>query len=1165
MPSKHSPEDQKLIDSVSMGVMTAFRSSIYQPRFIKDNSHLWVDTDWIDVVQLRRFLSDTPGRMSPSLLPLESASGRVKVESDALNALLRPSFLVPEVKVRTWMEEGKDFIEILSDSEDAPDNPDVRQSSPFLPSDVSSSSTWDTAADAASSASDDICQNDSGSAAADDPDKSSSEASHHQDRLQESDLKWLDRNLSSRVSIGELQVTAELIVQRVEYLTDLPSLYPIPETPTAFVVDLQDPKFNILKKGALCTPDALIKNKGNDSWEGNTGTGDSRVCVTFESGANPILCRRSHLKCKGAFACEQVDSRLPDTVRRDLDNTSRDAVFAAQRQTRRDEGTTGEHRFIRGQKCPAMTNGVRCKGVPILRTKKQISRLHKFWIGCSGYDVRSTGRHNKWPIPDDVDESIFVRGFSGEPLVADNSKDTSPCSAIVHPTTGLKQRTCPHDHIINGRAVISTIMNHPCTAKRTIFVPVDASIRKALITHGKNNFAHNHPMPMLKKAAFEVQNSYRQCIKASGCVAATVAKVDNAPSTQVLLGMKPGEFSPALHSKKIKQRLVCEAKVEKYPAGLGPAGAFQLFFDDLESGVNERYLQRVVTMPDGGIMILTCLTALMKLLDDPGVTSFETDTTFSRVEGDINEWEVVLFLKALQRAVTIARAYVNGASTQFYKRLFDEFQSVKKELTGKPVAFKRFIKGGNILALNSDMEGAQVLGAAHSFLKTNVSEYSGISYDTPPEKVAPEFIKLCTTHAKRAVLDFWGLVTDDEYRCLMDFIYIDSDEKIQEFSEFVSNLGVKKIQDWWDHKAMSAWILPCLIKSQSPMSSENWDKTPSTTNTGEGQHHWANSQTGTKLTLVEAIETWDHFPFSNIARKVDEAVAREIETSIESGILLNTRNESIHRRARNTTRAATTMRKSHDAHQLADERAQIQMEIEVEQEIRNASAVRLKELKARKSAARTTLPVTNHRGRRTVVIGSSSSGRVTTRMIASSPLPACGISLTSSVDIRASCSRELGDSSTGRVDICAACSHELAAGAVADYDMNSNQYFPNTHSNFDFNTFNNHNVGNDPAWPGVRNDLAWLDSLTFNPVPAASNAEDHTPIFGGDTAQFFTESSSPQLPPIPRSPSPPAISTIIEPSSDSTTSKKRKTRDEVDPTNVVQGTRTRKAPKRYDL
>ncbi|KAJ6536488.1 hypothetical protein DFH09DRAFT_97084 [Mycena vulgaris] len=166
MPSKHSPEDQKLIDSVSMGVITAFRSSIYQPRFIKDNSHLWVDTDWIDVVQLRRFLSDATGESSPGLSPSESASGRVKVESDASNALLCHSSLAPNVKVRTWMEGDKDFIEILSDSEDAPDKP-VRQSSPLPPSDISSGSSWDTAADTESSASDDIRQSDSGSAAAD--------------------------------------------------------------------------------------------------------------------------------------------------------------------------------------------------------------------------------------------------------------------------------------------------------------------------------------------------------------------------------------------------------------------------------------------------------------------------------------------------------------------------------------------------------------------------------------------------------------------------------------------------------------------------------------------------------------------------------------------------------------------------------------------------------------------------------------------------------------------------------------------------------------------------------------------------------------------------------------------------------------------------------------
>jgi hypothetical protein len=40
------------------------------------------------------------------------------------------------------------------------------------------------------------------------------------------------------------------------------------------------------------------------------------------------------------------------------------------------------------------------------------------------------------------------------------------------------------------------------------------------------------------------------------------------------------------------------------------------------------------------------------------------------------------------------------------------------------------------------------------------------------------------------------------------------------------------------------------------MSAEDWDNTPSTTNTGEAQHHWTNLQTGVKQSLVEAIEKY---------------------------------------------------------------------------------------------------------------------------------------------------------------------------------------------------------------------------------------------------------------------------------------------------------------------
>ncbi|KAJ7286818.1 hypothetical protein C8J57DRAFT_1215125 [Mycena rebaudengoi] len=356
-----------------------------------------------------------------------------------------------------------------------------------------------------------------------------------------------------------------------------------------------------------------------------------------------------------------------------------------------------------------------------------------------GWRKNFKDKHRTWPTSDDVDESAFVKAFSGQRMRSENTKDTPPCNAMIHSRTCLKKPYCPHAHIENGQPQTSRIINRACFATLTIYVPIDPSIRKALIVH-PGNTPHNHPMPPQTKAFYGLKNSYRKAINSAGVVGATVAKVDH--------------------------------------------GASQLVFDDLKKPIDERYIQRLVTMPDGGIMILTCLSTLIKLLDDSGVTSFETDTNFTRVAGDMNEWEVVIFLKALEPVFfTIAREYVNGPSTEFFEKLYDEFQTVKLETTGKAVALKRFVPGGNLVALNSDMRAAQVLGAARYFFKTNDPSLSNLSDDTPPEKVAPEFVRL-------AVLDFFkGLVNEDYYHRLMGFMYIDSAEKLEAFSEFVRGLG----------------------------------------------------------------------------------------------------------------------------------------------------------------------------------------------------------------------------------------------------------------------------------------------------------------------------------------------------------------------------------------
>ncbi|KAJ7775300.1 hypothetical protein B0H16DRAFT_1449930 [Mycena metata] len=334
MPSKHSPEDQKLIASLPMGIVTAFRSSIYRDSYIATNSHLFINNDWIDSAQLRDFIKQSQSS-DPQPTPPQPRSPptRVKIENDTSDAFPARHLPAEPVKTRILREGTREVLEILSDSDpemefDAANESeatDLRQSSPLPPSDIPSDTSLPTA--------------DS------DPYTSDEEPEPENDR-KKSDTLWADPEISSTVQTGVFEITQEVTVQRIEYLTEIASLYPVPEVSTAFVIDLQHPKYAIINKrsGNLYTVDALIKNKDNDSWDGGTGTADSKVMVTFEPGTPATECRRSRLDCKGGYACECVEENLVNVVRRDLNPASRDAVLAAQRQTRREEGTTAERK-----------------------------------------------------------------------------------------------------------------------------------------------------------------------------------------------------------------------------------------------------------------------------------------------------------------------------------------------------------------------------------------------------------------------------------------------------------------------------------------------------------------------------------------------------------------------------------------------------------------------------------------------------------------------------------------------------------------------------------------------------------------------------------------------------------------------------------------------------
>jgi hypothetical protein len=74
--------------------------------------------------------------------------------------------------------------------------------------------------------------------------------------------RWLDPNIVSRVVEERTKITTQFIADRVEYISELPPVWPIFRQPTAVVLDISDAKFDIVdKKGKRLRVDALIRDK----------------------------------------------------------------------------------------------------------------------------------------------------------------------------------------------------------------------------------------------------------------------------------------------------------------------------------------------------------------------------------------------------------------------------------------------------------------------------------------------------------------------------------------------------------------------------------------------------------------------------------------------------------------------------------------------------------------------------------------------------------------------------------------------------------------------------------------------------------------------------------------------------------------------------------------
>lgn len=79
---------------------------------------------------------------------------------------------------------------------------------------------------------------------------------------EKSDTVWLDDDVTSTLEYGKTQITRQCTVDAVEYVSGLPSYWPIPRDKRAYIINLSDPKFEIKDdNGKLKTIDYLIKNQ----------------------------------------------------------------------------------------------------------------------------------------------------------------------------------------------------------------------------------------------------------------------------------------------------------------------------------------------------------------------------------------------------------------------------------------------------------------------------------------------------------------------------------------------------------------------------------------------------------------------------------------------------------------------------------------------------------------------------------------------------------------------------------------------------------------------------------------------------------------------------------------------------------------------------------------
>ena len=214
------------------------------------------------------------------------------------------------------------------------------------------------------------------------------------------------------------------------------------------------------------------------------------------------------------------------------------------------------------------------------------------FVGCSKWRPGDKGSHRIIQIDQDIDEKQFIEMFKNDGKLTNDVLTKTvqgSCALVLHPRshkevcrkykhiTGFyviyHKFAIAYTHIIDGKVETGTIKpyEHPCTSRLIIFIPIDSSIKKALVIP-KN--PHNHPRFQHIKPSLSEKKIIEKAVHANQKTRTTVKSLRTSATTAAILEGEAWESAlPGAVDNQLLRKFISKIKKDDFPRGLGWEGS----------------------------------------------------------------------------------------------------------------------------------------------------------------------------------------------------------------------------------------------------------------------------------------------------------------------------------------------------------------------------------------------------------------------------------------------------------------------------------------------------------------------------------------------------------------------------------------------------------------